>query len=668
MNDSENLESILRSNRFRLIAEVEAATKQRSAKQFVQRGLDGTGFFLSNSQNSLVPANGLDGLQCNLRSRVEELSRELEAIRNTKIFKLRDRLVGPKSFLRQAKAHWTSKGQPLSQSTNRNEIGDGFDQWERWSKIYFPDEQWSVSRIQEKLSILGPLKPLFVLVIDRGSPDALQETLKGLDSQNLAGSRVRILWQGTSDAEKSTFGGLAATWQSFLEEVCVVPNAFVVLIEGGYVPKPNWSILVQLCLNESDLTSLIYWDDEELAKNGRPARPIFKPDWNQLLLTSRNYIGSSFAVSAEKLAELGEFELRSPRIWDLILCLACRLARHEIVHLPLVLGAVSPDFRSDSTLPSQHLISPNFEVKSSDVWKGILKTRFKVKSHPKVSVIIPTRDRWELLQKCVESLLTTTVYPDYEILIVDNDSREAETLRYLKSAVADKRIKVVTVPGPFNYSALNNKAALQAKGSILALLNNDMEIIEPDWMEHLSYHASRPESGAVGCRLLFPDGTIQHAGMAVGYEEDVDVNRFTTHPLKGLSDADPGYESRAICDQWITAVTGACLFVRKDLYCDLGGLDEEHFPVTHNDADFCLRAHFRGFRNVYAGTVSLIHNESATRGLDGAREKRERLNREVELMCQRWGRDYIDGQYNVNMSLSGTGYCLAWPPRFTRLF
>lgn len=668
MNDSENLESILRSNRLRLIAEVEAATKQRSAKQFVQGGLDGAGFFLSNSQTSFVTANGLDGLQSNLRSRVEELSRELEAVRNTKIFKLRERLVGPESFLRKVRARWPSKGKPVGEATNSNEIGDDFDHYERWSKIYFPDEQWSVARIQEKLSVLGPLKPFFFLVIDSGSPGEMQETLKGLDSHNLAESTVRILSQGTSDVEKSAFGGLAVTWQSFLAEVRVVPNAFVFLIEAGYVPKPNWSILVQLCLNESDLTSLIYWDDEEPAIDGRPARPLFKPDWNQLLLTSRNYIGGSFGVSAERLADLGEFELGSPRTWDLILALSCKLTRREIVHLPLVLGTVNPDFRSDSRKPPQNLISPNFDVKSSEVWKGILKTRFSVKSHPKVSVIIPTRDRCELLQKCVESLLSNTVYPDYEILIVDNDSREGETLRFLKSAVADKRITVVTVPGPFNYSALNNKAALLAKGSILALLNNDMGITEPDWMEHLSYHASLPENGAVGCRLLFPNGTIQHAGMAVGYEEDVEVNRFTTHPLKGLPNADPGYESRAICDQWITAVTGACLFVRKDLYFDLGGLDEEHFPVTHNDADFCLRAHFRGFRNVYAGTVSLIHNESATRGSDAAAEKRERLNREVELMGQRWGRDYIDGQYNVNLSLSGHGYRLAWPPRFTRLF
>jgi GT2 family glycosyltransferase len=260
-------------------------------------------------------------------------------------------------------------------------------------------------------------------------------------------------------------------------------------------------------------------------------------------------------------------------------------------------------------------------------------------------------------------VLGVTRYPDFEFVIVDNGSEKPETREYLAGLQSDSRFQIVRDPSPFNYSALNNRGAYYANGEVLGLLNNDVEIIDPDWMERLVAHAIRPEIGAVGAKLLYPDRTVQHAGMVVGLS-----NIYALHSFIGLSESDPGYQGRASLDQWITCVTGACLFIRKSVFEELGGLDSEAFAVTYNDVDLCLKARRAGYHNVYAGGVSCIHHESKSRGSDDTEEKRRGHQWAMARCATRWGAGYEDPYYHPSLELSHPNFSLSFMPRRHKLW
>ncbi|MBV8167700.1 MAG: glycosyltransferase family 2 protein, partial [Alphaproteobacteria bacterium] len=237
---------------------------------------------------------------------------------------------------------------------------------------------------------------------------------------------------------------------------------------------------------------------------------------------------------------------------------------------------------------------------------------------PLVSVIIPTKDRLDLLQPCLDGLLHKTDYSALDILVVDNDSREVATKTYL-AGLTDPRVRVIADPSPFNWSAINNRAAAQARGAVLLLLNNDIEIRHPDWLRELVAHALRPEVGVAGAKLLYPDGRIQHAGMAVGPDQGP-----TSHPWVPAPGDEPGYRNCLVITHNVSAVTGACLAVRKAVFDELGGLDAQNLAVGGSDPDLCLRARARGYRVIWTPHACLTHNESATRGRDaGDRHRRE---------------------------------------------
>ena len=246
-------------------------------------------------------------------------------------------------------------------------------------------------------------------------------------------------------------------------------------------------------------------------------------------------------------------------------------------------------------------------------------------------MIIPTRNGLEVLEPCLNSLLRITRYPDLEVLVVDNGSDDPATLRFLAGLEQKGKIRVLRDPSPFNYSALNNKAVEQATGALVCLLNNDIEVVEPDWLEALVVQALRPGVGAVGARLLYPDRTLQHAGVLLG------VGGVANHAHLGWPGEHPGYFSRAQLNQEMAAVTGACLVVRREHYLKVGGLDAMHLKVAFNDVDFCLKLREIGLHNVYVGAAKLIHHESVSRGQDLSPEKAARFASEVAWMQQRWG-------------------------------
>lgn len=280
---------------------------------------------------------------------------------------------------------------------------------------------------------------------------------------------------------------------------------------------------------------------------------------------------------------------------------------------------------------------------------------------PSVSLIIPTRDRLDLLRVCVGSILERTEYPDFEVVIVDNQSVECETLEYFENLRKRHNVRVLRYDAPFNFSEINNFAAAQSRGELVGLINNDIEVTHADWLHEMASHAVRPEIGAVGAMLYYPNDTIQHAGVLLG------PGGVAGHIYCGMPRGHRGQMSRALVAQEMSAVTAACLMVRRKVYEDVGGLDPE-LQVAFNDVDFCLRIRAAGYRNLWTPFAELYHHESATRGYEDTPEKQARFESEVKFMQSRWGEILLkDPAYNPNLTLTGTPFGLAVPPRVRRL-
>lgn len=275
---------------------------------------------------------------------------------------------------------------------------------------------------------------------------------------------------------------------------------------------------------------------------------------------------------------------------------------------------------------------------------------------PRVGVIIPTRDNVGVFSVCLESLLNNSTYPDLRVVVVDNGSQQPETLAYLQ-AIDDPRVKVLRDEAPFNFSRLINRGAAAVDGEVLCLLNNDMQITQPDWLEEMVGWAIQDGIAAVGARLWYGEGTLQHGGIVLG------IQGVAGHVHKFLAKDQPGYLNRAKLHQTMSAVTGACLVVRRSVFNAIGGFDE-NLAVAYNDVDFCLRALQAGFRNVWTPHAEMIHHESISRGFEDTPEKQSRLKRESALMRERWG-PYLDTDpaYNPHLTLEHEDFGLAWAPR-----
>jgi GT2 family glycosyltransferase len=263
---------------------------------------------------------------------------------------------------------------------------------------------------------------------------------------------------------------------------------------------------------------------------------------------------------------------------------------------------------------------------------------------PSVSIIVPTRDRLEFLRPCLRSVLERTDYENFEIIVIDNGSAEARTKAYLEEVSRNPRIRVFSFPGPYNFPAINNFAVQQARASYLCLLNNDTEVIEKTWLSQMMRYAVRPDVGAVGAKLLYDDGSIQHAGVVIG------IGGAAGHVHRFLPAGEPGYFRQPHVSQFVSAVTAACLVVDKHKFLAVGGLDEVQLPVAFNDVDFCLKLQAAGWHNVYVPHAVLLHHESKTRESDISRQNIDRFRREVNVLQDRWNTEtYDDPFHNPNL-------------------
>lgn len=417
-----------------------------------------------------------------------------------------------------------------------------------------------------------------------------------------------------------------------------------------------------------------YADEDRVGAGGCRRRPYFKPEWNPDLLRSQDYIGPFAMISADLVRAVGGLRegFGDSSLHDLFLRCTERLQGARIRHAPQILyhrhqgerssavsdespgGAVSDGARAVAEHLARHGVHAEVEACPGRTFH----VRWPLPPQlPKISLVIPTRDRVDLLRTCVESILARTTWSNFEIVVVDNHSTERNALDYLNELRGRDHIRVLRDDAPFNYAAINNRAVAQCDGELVCLVNNDIEVISPGWLEEMAAHALRPEVGAVGAMLYYPDDTIQHAGVIVG------LHGVADHIHAGRPRGWRGHGGRACVAQELSAVTAACLLVRRSTYLEVGGLDER-LAVAFNDVDFCLRVRERGFHNIWTPHAELYHHESASRGSDAAPERKVRYAGEIAYMRSRWAAMLsADPAYNPNLSLRASGSGLASPPR-----
>ena len=448
-------------------------------------------------------------------------------------------------------------------------------------------------------------------------------------------------------------------------------GSHVVVVQRDWILAPHALSLVAEAIHHFSGARLIYGDDDCIDSHGRRHGLCMRCDWNQELLRSSPYIGGLVAVPREGLRGLSWPGSGSARAawWSLLLQLADALTEDAVLHVPHVLGhrpaerttirpiALPGDDEVAAVQAHLDRSAPGARARCGS--EGGVHVQYPLGSPPPlVSLIIPTRNGLQLLRQCVRSIVDKTDYAPYEIVIVDNGSDDPATLEYLSALGEDPRVRVLRDDRPFNFSALNNAAARMCRGQLLALVNNDIEVIGGGWLHEMASLAMRPDVGAVGARLWFADGTLQHAGVVLG------IGGVAAHVHRKLPRTDPGYHGRARLTQEFSAVTAACLVLRKAVFEAVGGLDEANLAVDYNDIDFCLRIRRAGYRVIWTPHAELYHHESATRGQQRPAAQQQRYDREVAFMRERWGQLLgYDPAYNPNLTLKHTDFSISEAPR-----
>jgi len=413
---------------------------------------------------------------------------------------------------------------------------------------------------------------------------------------------------------------------------------------------------------------LIYSDEDFLDPKGNRISPHFKSDWNRYLLYSHNYITHFVCIEANLVRQVGGLRIgtEGSQDYDLLLRIGNLLEDREIYHIPEILyhwrisetsTAGSSDAKPYTVAAGQKALTDALMERGEDVIVDThvqdnfynVSWRFPGGVEPKVSIIIPTRNGLDLLRNCINSVLERTSYSLYEVIIVDNGSDDPEILSYferLRSGGAGPvPISVFRFDEPFNYSRINNFAFQHATGDLVCLLNNDTEVVEPEWMRMMASYAVRKDIGCVGAKLLYEDDTIQHAGIILS------LGGFAGHSHKGLDNQSFGYFMRPHLTQEVSAVTGACLMVRSEVFRQVNGLDETLFAVAYNDVDFCLKAREIGLKNIYVPSAVLYHYESKSRGYEDSPEKKARFAKEQSNLAKAWKHTLReDFSYNPNLT------------------
>jgi GT2 family glycosyltransferase len=478
-----------------------------------------------------------------------------------------------------------------------------------------------------------------------------------LEKYAAADSRIRVTYLGEN---RGIVGNSNAALQSATGE-------FVALLDHDDTLAPFALFEVAAAINANPDADFLYSDEDKLDRDGRRVEPNFKPDWSPETLRSRNYI-CHLTILKRSLAEaIGGFRPGFDGSQDYDLVLRASEQAQRIVHIPHVLyhwrmhdqstaankGSKNYAYEAGRRAVQEHLdrLGITASVHAGAVL-GTYQVVYHLRTQPLVSVVIPNRDSPELLARCVDSLAQSS-YANYELLIVENGSTRPETFAYYRELQKQPHVRILEWTKPFNYAAVNNYAANASRGELLLFLNNDIEAINPDWLEALVKMAVQPGVGAVGAKLYYADDTIQHAGIVVGMG-GVAGHGFLNFPRNAA-----GYMQRLLFTQNVAAVTGACLLCPKRVFESVGGFDEG-FVLAFNDVDLCLQILQKGYRVVWTPDAELYHLESKTRGYEDTPEKQRRFKREHDLFHLKWGAFLKAGDpyYSPHFRLDRPDYAL----------
>lgn len=508
--------------------------------------------------------------------------------------------------------------------------------------LFLTHRHQDTARLGDTLDSLGAqlcAKWKLTVVSNAPAPDPLFQQLEVLEWVTVEGDPEAAI---AEIARRSN-----AAWIGFVNAGdCLHPRAIFACLASANV-HAEWRML--------------YTDEDAITAHGVRCDPRFKPDFNLELLRSMPYLGGLTLIRGGMQPVLADGAAARTPVWscDTALRLYERFGESAIGHIPEVLyhrrrpagegPAAEAEYR---TCVDGHLKRSGVSAKvGAGLVAGTNFIEYIPPRWPLVSIIVPTRDRLTLLEPCIESLLQRTRYPAFEVLVVDNDSRDPDALAYLKALPArDRRVRVLSFPDAYNFSTMNNVAARAAGGEYLLLLNNDTLIVQPNWLERMMAQAQRPDVGIVGCRLVYPDKRIQHAGVILGMGH----NGVGEHTFLGQSMNAPGYMNRAQVAQEFSAVTGACLLIRRSVYDEVGGLDQENLAVMYNDIDLCLKVRSQGYRVIWTPFSTLVHHCGASLqdGYYGDPAKLEQARREAAAMLDRWLPILCaDPAYNRNLSL-----------------
>ena len=607
---------------------------------------------------------------------------ELEQIRNTKTFRYTTKLRGLYARLRRRRV--TVQSPPPS-------VFPADGTYQTWVELFDTLDDARRVRIdasvraligQPKISVLMPVydPPVHLL---RSAIDSVRNQIYQnwelciADDRSTDPQVVQLLEECTSldgrirVIRRQENGHISAASNSALS---LATGQWVAPLDHDDVLAEHALALVALTLSEHPNAGIVYSDEDKLDESGQRCDPFFKPDFDPLLLLGQNFVNHLSVIRKDLVDQVGGYRegYEGSQDWDLILRTSELIGREQVVHIPYVLY----HWRVHASSTASMVSAKPYAIQAGQraVVDHVQRTgrsarvmRIGKSGHnrvcwdlpnpaPRVSIIIPTRDG-QLLQRCIDSLLDITTYPDYEVVVVDNSSRTLPTLEYLQTH--DDRITVIRDERPFNYAAINNYAVERTSGDVICLLNDDTEVISGEWLSEMVSQLVQPGVGAVGAKLYYDDWRIQHAGVVLG------IGGVAGHAYRMASRLSSGYYGNLQLAHRMSAVTAACIVVRREAWNQVNGLDEENLPVAFNDVDFCLRLRAASWEVVWTPHAQLLHHESISRGPDDRGPRAEAFAREVTYMELRWGVEGLrnDPYYNPNLSLDAEDFSLAWPPR-----
>lgn len=545
-----------------------------------------------------------------------------------------------------------------------------------WRKLHQPSSR--ELKKQKKYSFAWKPKMSIAIPLYNTPTQYLEELLQSIVGQTYANWELCLADGSTSDSVEIYIrehykGEKRIKYRRLKENMGIAgnTNAAVEMADGDYVMlcdhddlvAPDALFEMAKALNEDSSIDIIYTDEDLVNSDTTEfSSPRFKPDFNFDFLRSINYICHIFMVRKTILDEVGCFREEYDGAQDYDFILRCCEKTDKIHHIPKILyhwrahensTAGNPESKEYAIQAGKKALEEHYRRMGMDAeveYTGIFimfRTILKVQGNPKVSIVVPTKDHIDDLDKCLTSIEEKSTWNNYEIIIVENNSENPETFAYYgKIQKKYTNIKVVTWDGPFNYSAINNFGIKYASGHYYVLLNNDIEVITPEWMEIMLGYCQRADVGIVGAKLYYPDDTVQHAGVVIG------VGGFAGHILTQTQREDTGYFGRLQAVQDVSAVTAACLMIRKDIFEQVQGLDEK-FEVALNDVDLCLKVRAMNKLVVFHPGVEMYHYESKSRGSETSPEKHERFKREIARFRTKWSDilEHGDPYYNENLSL-----------------